>query len=133
MLLDKFLVLGDAQAVTADAKSTDTIDLDKAQRAPGNPLRIKAHIVEAFNNLTNIAFQVRSSANSDMSSPVIHQVITKTLAELTLGAVIDLGELVDGTRQYVDVYYDITGTAPTLGKITAFANPLGDQTHAGQA
>lgn len=134
MILDSQLVFGTDQAITADAASTDVVDLGVAGRAPGNSIRIKSHITEAFNTLTSMNFIVQSSVDAAFTSPVSHQTINMTLAQLTLGKVVDLGELVDTTLRYVRVFYDVVGTNPTLGKVTSFLQPLGgDQTLPGQA
>jgi hypothetical protein len=134
MILDAYEVFSNGQAVTVDAASTDVIDLLVPGRAPGNALRLKSHITEAFNTLTSLGFQVQSSVDAAFTTPINHQLVTKVLADLTLGAVIDLGELVDGTKQFVRVFYDVTGTAATLGKVTTFLQSMGgDQTFPNQA
>ena len=134
MLLDQKNVFSDAQAITADAVSTNVIDLGKAGRGPGNPLSIVAHILQAFNNLTSLEFQVQSCAVEGFGSGVVtHQKVSVALADLTLGKKVDLGSLPDGTLQYVRLNYDVTGTNPSTGQITAALLPFGDQTLVGQA
>lgn len=133
MLLDQKNVFSDKQAITADAVSTNVIDLTKAGLAPGNPLSVIAQIVEAFNTLTSLTFQVQSSATENFSSVKTHQSVTILLADLVLGKRVDLGSLLDGTLRYVRLNYDVTGTNPTTGQITAALLPFGDQTLVGQA
>jgi len=131
MLIDQECVLSDAQAITADAYSTNVYDLLAAKRAPGNPLHIYAIVTEAFNNLTSLEFQVRSCAVEGFGSGVVtHQKVSVTLASgrLALGQKIDLGHLLEGTLQYVAAYYDVTGTAPSTGKVTTAIMPFGGQT-----
>lgn len=133
MLLDAKNVFSDAQAITADAVSTNVIDLGAAGRAPGNNLNVVAQVVEAFNTLTSLEIQVQSSVDEAFTSPVTHQKDSVELAALTLGKKVDMGSLPDGTLRYVRLIYDVTGTNPTLGKITAALAPFGEQTLVGQA
>lgn len=134
-LLDKELIFSEAQAITADAVSTNVIDLRSAGAAPGNAMRLVANIDEAFNTLTSLGFQLQSCAVEGFGSGVsTHQVITVALANLTLGKRIDLGEVPDGALRYIRLNYDVTGSNPSTGKITAWLEPLGsNQTIPGQA
>ena len=134
MLLDQKNVFSDNQAITADAVSTNVIDFTKAGMGPGNPLSVIVQVTEAFNNLTSLEFQVQSCAVEGFGSGVVtHQKVSIALASLTLGKRVDLGSLLDGTLQYVRLNYDVTGTNPSTGKITAALLPFGDQTLVGQA
>lgn len=133
MLLDQKNVFSNGQAITADAVSTNVIDLGKDGLAPGNPLSVIAQVTEAFNTLTSLTVQVQSSVDEAFTSPITHQSVTIALANLTLGKRVDLGSLLDGTKRYVRLNYDVTGTNPTLGKVTAELLPFGNQTLVGQA
>lgn len=134
MLLDAENVFSDDQAVTADAASTNVIDLMTTGRAPGNPLGVIAQVTEAFATLTSLTFQVQSCAVEGFGSGVkTHQSVTVAVADLTLGKRVDLGQLLDGTLRYVRLYYDVTGTNASAGKVTAALVPFGDQTLVNQA
>lgn len=133
MLIDQELVFSDGQAITADAVSTNVIDLMAAGRAPGNELRAEVFVTEAFNTLTSLNVTVQSSVDEAFTSPINHQTVNVVLAALTLGKKIDLGRLLDGTKQYVRLNYDVVGTNPTLGKLTGMLLPFGGQTMPGQA
>jgi len=134
MLLDQKNVFSDNQAITADAVSTNVIDLGVAGRAPGNPLSVIAQVTEAFNTLTSLNVQVQSCAAEGFGSGVVtHQTVNLLLASLTAGKRVDLGSLLDGTLRYVRLNYDVVGTDPTTGRITAALLPFGDQTLVGQA
>lgn len=134
MLIDSQNVFSNDQAITADAVSTDVIDLGVAGRAGGNELQVIAQVTEAFNTLTSLGFQVQSCAVENFGSGVVtHQVVTLPLAQLTLGKRVDLGGLLEGTLRYVRLNYDVTGTNPTLGKVTAMLLPFGSQSLVGQA
>lgn len=133
MLIDQQNVFSNSQAIVADAVSTNVINLGAAGRAPGNPLEIVAFVTEAFNTLTSMNFIVQTSVDEAFTSPIDMQTVNKTLANLALGKKIDLGQLLEGAKQYVRLKYDVVGTDPTTGKISAFIAPFGDQTLVGQA
>lgn len=132
MIFDRTLLFSNAQAITADAASTDIIDLaatgtvygaaaalsrdlGKGQRIP-----LLVQIVESFDNLTSIAIQVQTDDNSGFSSAKTVASETILLAAATAGKQFFLDYLPRGTdERYLRLYYDITGTTPTTGKITA--------------
>lgn len=134
MLNDSQHFFSDEQAITADANSTNVVNLSAVSPGPGNALRLKAHITESFNNLTSLTFRLDTCAVEGFGSGVKnHQSITVALAGLTAGQVIDLGEVPDGALQFARLNYDVTGTNPAAGKVTALVAPLGsDQTIIGQ-
>lgn len=133
MIVDNTLVFSDSQAITADAGSTNVIDIGAAGTpfghaaavgrdiGIGSEIPVVLTITEAFNNLTSLAVSVQTDDNAAFSSP--KEVATKTflLAQLTLGAKLGFpAELPEGTdERYVRLFYDVTGTAPTLGKVFA--------------
>ena len=133
MIVDNTLVLSDHQAITADAGSTNVIDLKAAgtayghaaalARDVGKATEIPMHVVvsEAFNTLTSLIISVQVDDNAGFSSPKEVASRTYPLAELTLGAVLPFpAELPEGTNeQYLRLYYDVVGTNPTTGKIFA--------------
>lgn len=134
MLLDKENVFSDKQAITGDAVSTNVIDLGAKGLDHGNPLSVIGQVTANFNTLTSLSVVVQSCAVEGFGSGVVnHQSVTVPLAGLTAGKRIDLGSLLDGTLRYVRLSYDVTGTNPTTGAITAALVPFGDQTLVNQA
>lgn len=133
MLIDNQNVFSDGQAITADAASTNVINLVKAGLAPGNDLNILMNVETAFNNLTSLDVTVQSSSDEAFTSPVNHQTISIALADLTAGKQVDLGPLLNGTLQYARLSYDVVGTAPSTGTVTAAILPFGQQTLPDQA
>jgi hypothetical protein len=133
MIFDRTTQFSLAQAITADAASTDTIDLG----ATGTPYRqtqlvrdigggerpfLSIAVVETFNNLTSLNITVQVDDNTAFSSPrTVARSPEYLLAELAVGKTYVLPDhLPRGTNErYVRLFYDITGTAPTTGKITA--------------
>lgn len=132
MIFDNTLLFSDGQAVTADAASTNVIDLGATGTTwagqalgrdigKGNRVPLSITVAEAFNNLTNVAIILQSDDNSGFSSAKTVVSQTVVLADLTLGKQIDFPDYIpQGTNErYLRLYYDITGTAPTTGKFTA--------------
>lgn len=123
MILDKDNLFSNAQAITADAASTNVIDLGAAGAARGTNLDIVATVVETFNNLTTLAVTLQTATDAAFTSPItIGTAMTRTLAtsgHLVAGDEINLGRVPDNALQYIRLYYDVTGTAPSTGKVTA--------------
>lgn len=132
MIFDKTLLFSDAQAITADAASTNVIDLRangtvygatgalRRDLGKGTRTPLFIGVVEAFNNLTSMVVSIQTDDNEAFSSAKTVASFTLLLADLTLGKQIPLDMMPLGSdERYIRLYYDITGTAPTLGKVTA--------------
>lgn len=131
MIFDNSLLLSDGQAITADAASTNVIDLG-ATGTPyggaamtrdigiGDGVPLSVRVTETFNNLTNIVVQVQTSPDNSTWT-TIQGGATVAAASLVNGFQFDVpSRFPEGTKaRYVRLFYDITGTAPTTGKITA--------------
>ncbi|MEM6898457.1 MAG: Bbp16 family capsid cement protein [Pseudomonadota bacterium] len=131
-ILSLEMLFSDQQAITADALSTNIFD----RQSPGSWIHSGGNqiiddlgnsmvplffqVTEAFNNLTSLGVQFIQSANSDMSSPSTIYSETIALADLTAGRKFAVRYVPhDVTDQYLSFNYDVTGTAPTTGKVTA--------------
>lgn len=133
MIFDNTLLFSDAQAITADAGSTNTVDLG-ATGTPyggialvrdigkGSKIPLSITVVETFNNLTSLAVSLQVDDNSSFSSAKTVVLSAPILAAaLVAGAQIEVPDYIPqgANERYMRLYYDITGTAPTTGKITA--------------
>lgn len=128
MIFDAQNMFSEAQAVTATAKSTNTVDLGPNNRA-GNSngakdIEIFAHIPTSFTDTGNdatLTIQVRSSANSDMSSPVVHAISDAIpFASLAAGTEIRFKPRIPlDAGRYVDLNYVVASGPFTGGTITA--------------
>ena len=143
-IIDHTLVLSDHQAVTADAGSTNIWDLGAQGTPVGwisaygrdmgegyHEIPMLVEVTEAFNNLTSLTISLQVDDNAAFSSAAtVATSAAIPLASLTAGYVFELfGRLPKGVNErYVRLYYDVTGTAPTTGKIFA-AVTAGAQTN----
>jgi hypothetical protein len=134
MIMDKTLLFSDAQAITADAASTNTVDLGATGTiygagsamvrdiGPGSKVPLVVTVTETYNNLTSMTIAIQVDDNTSFSSATtVWGPMSYTLAQLAAGAKYLLPDAIPvGTNErYVRLYYDITGTAPSTGKITA--------------
>lgn len=134
MIFDKQSLFSDAQAITADAASTNVIDLGPTGTpvggvAPlardlgaGGPVPLRIQVVEAFNNLTslNVILQACDAEGFGSGVEVLAETGEVALADLLAGKVLMPQYVPQGAnKRYLRLYYDVTGTAPTTGKITA--------------
>lgn len=141
MIFDRTLLFSNAQAVVASAPSTDTVDLLatgtvygaatalRKDVGKGYSIPLQLQVVEAFNTLTSLTVSVQCDDNAGFSSPKDVLTVTLPLASLTAGATFPIIAVPPGVNErYVRLYYTVTGTAPTLGRITAGVT-MGGQTN----
>lgn len=143
MIFDMQSLFSDAQAVTADAPSENVIDLGPVGTpvngtAPlprdlgaGGPVCFRAQVTENFNNLTSLNIIMETSDTEDFSAGVETIVETGDVAaaNLVTGYASPIRYIpVGADKRYLRLRYDVTGTAPTTGKITA-GLVCGDQTN----
>lgn len=132
MIFDKTTLLSDAQAITADAVSTNVIDLGAVGQAyghaaplvrdvgKGQPIKIHIQVVEAFNTLTSLTVSVQCDSVENFASPKTLVSETIALADLIAGKTSNIMCVPAGTdERYLRLNYDVTGTNPTTGRITA--------------
>jgi hypothetical protein len=126
MIFDRQSLLSDAQAITATARSTNNVALTPRANGivrdigKGKPIPFLIQVVETFNNLTSLTIALQVDHDIAFGSPktVWSQVVV--LADLVAGKVIIPEYIPRGADEdYLSINYTVTGTAPTLGKITA--------------
>jgi hypothetical protein len=121
MYLDSTNLFSDDQAITGDAASTNVIDLGADfDLGKGEPVKLLIQVTEDFDNLTSLNAKIQTDDNSAFSSPTdLAESGDIALASLKVGYVFSINFMPRGNQRYIRVYYDVTGTAPTAGKITA--------------
>lgn len=142
MIFDKQSLLSDAQAITASAASTNTIDLAvrgtvygaaaalSGDVGKGHKVPLLIQVVESFATLTSLTVEVQVDDNSAFSSPkTVASTGAVPLAGLTAGKQFSIDTIPLGTdERFLRVNYTVTGTAATAGKITTGVT-LGNQTN----
>lgn len=122
MIMDALLVVSDAQAVTADAVSANTIDLGASAPAreigTGEPMSMLITVDVAADFTTTdetYAFELIQSANANLSSATVLNRRVLTAAQLALGGIFAI-PLPAGSpsARYLGMNYDVGGTTPTM-------------------
>lgn len=126
MIFDNQNMLSDAQAITATAASTNVIDLGPIRSGvvrdigKGAEIPLLIQVVEPFNNLTSLTVTMQVDDNEAFASPKSVWAIMVVLANLTTGRIVVPEHITRGTdERYMRLFYTVTGTAPTTGKVTA--------------
>lgn len=132
MIFDATNLFSDGQAITVTAVSTNVIDLGATdtpkhgERAitrdlgKGNKIDLYVQVTETFNTLTSVKVTLQKDTVENFASPETVIEVTVLLADLVAGYVLPVPVLPRGTDQrYLRLNYTVTGTAATLGKITA--------------
>lgn len=127
MILDAQLQLSAAQAITADAGSTNYIDLSVQRNLfDGQPMGVLFHVSVAADFTTGdetYAFQAQCDDNTSFSSATT--LATRTIAASALTAnSLHFLPVPHGlnVERYFRAYYDVGGTTPTI-TVTAYLIP----------
>lgn len=123
MYLDKQLMFEEsASAITATRASTNVLDLGSSDAGKSEGMDIFAKTTEAFNNLTSLGVKLQNASDEAFTTPVdlpAQETITLASGGLAINKEVLRTSLPKGCLRYVRLYYTVTGTAPTTGKITA--------------
>ncbi len=120
MFVDALLTLSDAQALTATAVSTNTIDLGnvtpKRDVGEGEKLELVTSIDVALAGTTpTLAIEIIQSANADLSAPDVLGSRSPAAADVIAGAQFRVpvppGAV---TKRYLGARYTLGGTTPTV-------------------
>lgn len=141
MILSAQQLFSDAQAITGDAVSTNVIDLGVAgtpygAQGPlnkdigkGTPIPILIQAVEDFNTMTSLEVTIEVSDNSNLTSSTVLASQTITRADLNAKRQFDLQVIpTSANKRYLGVRYNVIGSNPSTGAITAGIS-MGNQTN----
>lgn len=141
MILSAQQLFSDDQAITGDAISTNVIDLgvrgtpyDAAaaligDKGKGNKIPLLVQVTEDFDNLTSLEVTIEVSAAAGLTSSTVLASQTIILADLVAGKQINIECLPNGvTGRYLGIRYNVNGTNPANGKVTAGIS-MGNQTN----
>jgi hypothetical protein len=126
MIFDRQSLFSEAQAITVDAASTNVIDLGPIKNSRkighGDKIPLAIQVVEAFATLTSLEIKVQECAVEGFGSGVVDLATTGAIpvASLVAGYRASLDVIPrNQALRYIRLYYDVTGTAASAGKITA--------------
>lgn len=127
MILDALLMFSDAQALTATAASTNSIDLGPARNLfDGEPMAVLLQVDVAADFTTTdetYAVAIQTDDNTAFSSATVMSTQTLTAAQLTAGAVIPIPVPTANPERYLRLSYTLGGTTPTV-TVSAFLQPM---------
>lgn len=125
MITDALLRVSDAQAVTATAVSTNTIDLGVARdMGEGRDLYMVFTVVTGFATLTSLTFEIVTDDNAALSSPTV---IGATGAITLAGGGLAAGkqhvvrippQIAAKGERYLGARYTVGGSSATAGAVT---------------
>ena len=132
MIFSKQLQFSDQQAITGDAASTNIIDLGvmgtvyganaalDQDIGRGNKIPLLVQVTEDFDNLTSLKISIQVDSTSGFGSPKEIASQTIVLADLKAGKQLNIDCVPNGVdERYLRIHYDVTGTNPTAGKVSA--------------
>jgi len=123
MLYDKENLFSENQAITADAASTNVVCLAKGQLkevAFGTPIPLRIQVTETFATLTSLEIKVQTATDAAFTTPItLATTGAIAAADLVAGYVAPINYVPKGNKGYLRLYYDVTGSSATAGKITA--------------
>lgn len=120
MIIDKELEFSDSQAITGDAVSTNVVDLTHTvDTAPGKDVKVRFQVDTAFNTLTSLDIALQTATDEAFTSPVELASRSVALASLVAGYSFEI-TVPSTALRYLRVNYDVVGTDPTAGAVSAF-------------
>jgi hypothetical protein len=119
-VLDRLNLFSNDQVITASAASTDVIDLGSVRDVgAGEMSTVLVLVTEAFDALTSLTITLQTAAAENFASPVHLTAAALPLASLTAGVRSPITTMPGGALRYLRLYYTVTGSNPTVGRITA--------------
>lgn len=121
MIFSRLEEFSNAQAITGDAAATNVWDGKEAGGAIGEEMYLVVQVDADFSELTSLTIELATDTALpiDASSTVLASK-SVALADLTEGNTVWRVRVPREQDQYVGVYYDVVGTDPTAGTISAF-------------
>lgn len=124
MILDKYNLFSNAQAVTASAASESVYDNNGGD--PNTDLFLEINVVEAADaaGAATVTFALQTDSDEAFgSATTLYTSAAIALAGMTLGAVPVKIKLPMGLERYLRVYYTVATGPLTAGKFDAFLTP----------
>jgi len=119
MILDEQGLFSDEQAVT-DSAASDNIIKTNGDIGKGTPVPILIQVTEAFAGLTSLTVSIQTDDAENFSNAVtLASSGAVPAASLTNGYRFPIKFLPSGIKKYLRLYYTVTGSNASAGKITA--------------
>jgi len=122
MLFDLENGFSNKQAITGSAASTNVIKAGGALKeiAFGTPIPLRIQVVEDFATCTSVEFKVQTATDEGFTTPVdLATSGAVAVANLKAGYVAPILYMPKGNLGYLRLYYTVTGSNATAGKVTA--------------
>ena len=122
MLLDLENMFSNNQAITQSAASTNVLKAGGVIKeiAYGTPIPLRIQVTEDFVGCTSVDFKIQTATDEAFTSPKdIISTGAIALSDLKAGYVAPINFVPRGNLGYMRLYYDVTGSNATAGKITA--------------
>ena len=121
MIYSRLEEFSDSQAITADAAATNVWNGKEEGGAIGTEMYLVVQVDVSFDSLTSLTIELATDTALpiDASSTVLASK-TVLLADLTIGETVWVTRVPREQSQYVGVFYDVNGTNPSVGKVSAF-------------
>lgn len=124
MILDSTNLFSDKQAITASAASTNVISTSSTDIGKGVSIPLLVQVTTTFATLTSLTVAVQTDTDEAFGTAVTLTSQTIAVADLVAGKRFGFNVLPEGLKKYIRIYYTVTGSNATAGKITA-GIPLG--------
>ena len=119
-IFDRQNLFSNEQAITASTASTDLIDLGSVRDVGAGELStVVVLVTTTFDALTSLTCALQTASTEAFSVPVQLTAATLPLASLTAGAKFSIGPVPGNVLSYLRLYYTVTGSSPTTGKVTS--------------
>lgn len=121
-MIDAKGIFSDEQAVTASAKSTNSIRVGE-YAGHGNEMYLVIAVTEDFASLTSLTVTLEDSADDSTFATVLSTAAIP-VATLKAGYRFAIERLPFNIREYAQIGYTVTGDNATTGKIDAYVSPV---------
>ncbi|WP_417244293.1 Bbp16 family capsid cement protein [Celeribacter sp.] len=121
-MIDAMGIFSDEQAVTASAKSTNSLDIGD-YRGHGNEMYLVIAVTEDFNALTSLTVTLEDSAD-DSSFATVLSTAAIVEATLTAGYRFAIERIPFNCRRYLQIGYTVAGDNADAGKVDAYISPV---------
>ena len=123
-LYDKQNTLSDNQAITASARSENVLKVGPGDFGQGEMINLDVIVTEDFDALTSLNVKLETDNDSGFgSAKELYNTGEVVLADLVVGYKFKIKAIPAGCEDYLALFYTVTGSNPTVGKLFASLTP----------